>query len=75
MRERKKNRLAGYDYSHPGAYFVTLCVKNRECLFGNIIVGGMDGFAGNGLRPKGIPISIIFPIGETVPCNSGYAIK
>jgi len=36
MRERKITRLKGYDYSHPGAYFVTVCVHNRECLFGEI---------------------------------------
>ena len=29
-------RLHGYDYSLPGAYFVTICVQNRECLFGEI---------------------------------------
>lgn len=26
--KRKKNRLAGYDYSSGGAYFVTVCVQN-----------------------------------------------
>jgi putative transposase len=30
-------RLKGYDYSRPGRYFVTICTKNRECLFGDII--------------------------------------
>ena len=34
-------RLKGYDYSQPGAYFVTLCTKNRACLFGNIVRGEM----------------------------------
>ena len=29
-------RLKEYDYSQPGAYFITLCTKNRECLFGEI---------------------------------------
>lgn len=28
--KRKKNRLAGYDYSECGAYFLTICVQNRE---------------------------------------------
>jgi putative transposase len=31
--ERKTMRLASYDYSLPGAYFVTACTKNRELLF------------------------------------------
>jgi len=33
---RRSNRLRGYDYSQPGYYFVTLCTKNREYLFGEI---------------------------------------
>jgi putative transposase len=33
---RHSIRLRGYDYSRPGAYFVTLCVRGRECLFGKI---------------------------------------
>jgi len=34
-------RLKGYDYSCPGAYFVTICTENRECRFGNIANGKM----------------------------------
>ena len=30
-------RLKGWDYSSPGHYFITICTKNRECLFGNIV--------------------------------------
>jgi REP element-mobilizing transposase RayT len=33
---RKPNRLKGYDYSRNGAYFVTICTKNREKLFGSV---------------------------------------
>jgi REP element-mobilizing transposase RayT len=32
-RERKPMRLPEYDYSKPGAYFVTACTKNRDFLF------------------------------------------
>ena len=32
-RERKPMRLHGFDYSVPGAYFITACTKNREFLF------------------------------------------
>lgn len=32
-RERKPMRLPGYDYSLPGAYFITACTKDREFLF------------------------------------------
>ena len=41
-KHRRKNiRLEGYDYSRPGAYFVTVCTHNRQCLFGNITDGKM----------------------------------
>jgi len=33
---RRSIRLKGYDYSQAGAYFVTICVQHRECLFGEI---------------------------------------
>lgn len=28
--------LKGYDYSQAGLYFVTICLHNRKCLFGEI---------------------------------------
>ena len=31
--QRRSIRLQGYDYSTPGAYFVTICTQKRECLF------------------------------------------
>jgi REP element-mobilizing transposase RayT len=31
--------LRGYDYSLPGTYFVTICVQDRACLFGDVIDG------------------------------------
>jgi putative transposase len=33
---RKAIRLQGHDYSQPGEYFVTMCTKDRENLFGRI---------------------------------------
>ena len=36
LRLRQKMRLPGFDYSQPGAYFVTLCARNRLHLFGEI---------------------------------------
>lgn len=36
IHNRRSQRLPGYDYSRPGAYFVTMCVRNREYLFGEI---------------------------------------
>jgi len=34
---RRSIRLRGYDYTQPGAYFVTICTRGRECLFGEIV--------------------------------------
>lgn len=35
--KRKQNRLTGYDYSQPGCYFVTICSRDREHLFGCVV--------------------------------------
>ena len=34
---RKPNRLSSYDYSTPGAYFLTLCTKNKQCILGSVV--------------------------------------
>jgi putative transposase len=39
IHHRRSIRLGEYDYSANGAYFVTICVQGRECLFG-VIAGG-----------------------------------
>jgi putative transposase len=36
-KHRRSIRLKGYDYTTPGAYFITICTYQRECLFGEII--------------------------------------
>jgi putative transposase len=33
---RRSIRLAGYDYSQAGIYYVTICTQGRLCLFGEI---------------------------------------
>ena len=38
---RRSLRLRGYDYSQAGAYFITICVQNRKCIFGEIMGGKM----------------------------------
>ena len=37
--KRKPTRLKDYDYSTPGAYFITICVKDRKELLSKITVG------------------------------------
>ena len=41
LHHRRSIRLKGYDYSQEGAYFITLCVRDRENLFGKIVNGKM----------------------------------
>jgi putative transposase len=41
MIRRKFIRLKNYDYSQDGAYFITICAHNRECIFGKINGGIM----------------------------------
>lgn len=38
---RRSVRLRGYDYSQAGAYFVTICTPDRDCLFGDVADGVM----------------------------------
>jgi putative transposase len=38
---RRSIRLKGYDYTRPGAYFVTICTYQRQALFGEVIDGEM----------------------------------
>ena len=35
--QRKPTRLDGFDYSAPGAYFVTICTKDKKCILGEIV--------------------------------------
>ena len=37
MKNRKRNRMKGFDYSSNNLYFITNCVKNNLCCFGNVI--------------------------------------
>jgi len=41
VHHRRSIRLPAYDYAQAGAYFVTICVQNRECLLGEVIEGQM----------------------------------
>jgi REP element-mobilizing transposase RayT len=36
IHRRRSIRLRDHDYSRAGSYFVTICTKNREFLFGEI---------------------------------------
>jgi putative transposase len=38
---RRSIRLRDYDYTSPGAYFVTICTQDRKTIFGEIVNGEM----------------------------------
>jgi putative transposase len=40
-RKRRSIRLQEYDYSQAGAYYITVCTRDRESLFGNVLDGQM----------------------------------
>lgn len=39
---RRSIRLRGYDYAQAGAYFVTIVMRDRACLFGKVVNGEMQ---------------------------------
>lgn len=53
---RRSIRLKGYDYSQAGLYFITMCIQNRECLFGEIVdsfvMANVGAGVGAGLRAR-----------------------
>ncbi len=42
IHHRRSIRLKGYDYSQSGLYFITLCVVDKTCMFGNVVEGKMQ---------------------------------
>jgi hypothetical protein len=54
--KRKRNRLANYDYSWSGAYFVTVCTKDRRNYFWDNVGATID-------RPQDVVLS---PCGKIV---------
>lgn len=60
---RRSIRLKGYDYSREGWYFITICTKNRQKLFGDVVGGEMVLNAGGKIVKKcWTDISVHFPI-------------
>ena len=53
--KRKPTRLYRHDYSTPGAYFITVCTKNKEKILSNV---------GEGLAPPEPHLSVYGKIAE-----------
>ena len=45
-------RLNNWNYSQSGFYFVTICTRNLECVFGNVVCGGEDVNSRNNSRSE-----------------------
>ena len=56
MPERKQLRLREYDYGQAGAYFVTVCTKDKKCILGSVV--GADDYIGPYVR--------LSPVGKVV---------
>ena len=56
--KRKKNRLKGYDYSRSGAYFVTICAKDKRKILSRIVTKNTVG--------DGYPVPIMTEYGSVV---------
>ena len=50
--KRKQIRIENFDYSTPGAYFITICTKNKENILWNNVGADI-------IRPQGISLSHI----------------
>jgi hypothetical protein len=66
LRIRKPNRLHNYDYNQNGAYFVTICVKDRAELLGEIVRTHAVGATVPGRPPFPKPRMSLSPIGTCV---------
>ena len=55
--KRKPNRLPYFDYSTPGAYFITICTANREKVFWQRVGADI-------IRPENVPLSAVGRIVE-----------
>jgi len=59
---RRSIRLGGYDYGQAGAYFVSICTQNRDCMFGEIANGEMRlNPSGQIVREEWLRTSVVRP--------------
>ena len=63
---RKPTRLKRYDYSAPGAYFITICTRDRRCLLSRIVSPDPSSVGAAISRPQATVC--LSPVGETVRC-------
>ena len=63
---RRSIRLKGYDYQQAGAYFVTIVIQGRACLFGEVMDETMQlRDAGRMVEQRWQELNAMFPTIET----------
>ena len=60
--KRKDIRIPDFDYSTPGAYFITVCTANREKIFWNCVGADI-------ICPQNVPLSAAGKIVEQAICQ------
>jgi putative transposase len=65
------NRLAGYDYGQNGFYFITICTRDREHYFGEII--NIDKSDNPYLKPTAIGL-IVNEYWQSIPQHYPFAV-
>ena len=60
--KRKQIRIEDYNYSTPGAYFITVCTANRAKIFWN-------GVGADIIRPENVPLSATGKLVEQAICQ------
>ena len=67
---RRSVRLQEYDYSTPGAYFVTICLQNHCCLFGHVVADELRlNDAGLMVRDSWLEVPQFYP-----PCSADECV-
>ena len=70
LQKRRSIRLPGFDYTQTGLYFITICVQDRKCLFGEITNGPDEFDGGLGMQDRaptrGAPTLILNDAGYMV---------
>ena len=74
--KRKPNRLKNFDYSSCCAYFITICVQNKECLLSKIVGDSAFDAPKNILTEYGEIIEKNIISGNKIPniCVENYVI-
>ena len=73
IRERKSIRLQDYDYSSDNLFFVTSCVHDRICCFGEINLTGRDpSIHRTGNIPVGTGRDLSLQYGDDIPEWTGH---